>query len=236
MSLVTGKPIHRYQWKVLPISLDVLARVNQLALTEGQPLIATNFKYEWRPGKIVIDEEDELEDEETAIQEEAATRYAQQQTAQPRIYDLDQDGEAQDDNGADTVEENEDMEEPFYNIDGVIPEEVSDILTEESQDMEQNNYDPEALDPTVKMEQDVDHTNVVEQDMAQTNEDINEEIINDENDQTEDNESHDNENQERSQPTLRRSLRQRNIINYAEQMAQQGAIKSKGNTWINNKK
>ena len=61
MSLLTGKRIHKYQWTVLPISMEVLARVNQLALEEGQPLVAQNFKYEWRPGQIVADDAADLD-------------------------------------------------------------------------------------------------------------------------------------------------------------------------------
>ena len=89
MSLVTGKSIHQYQWKILPISLDVLERVNQIALTEGQPLVVTNFKYEWRPGKIVIGEDDKLEDEEILDQIDNETRIAAGQGAPPRIYEID---------------------------------------------------------------------------------------------------------------------------------------------------
>ena len=47
MSLVTGKRIHRYQWTVLLISKEVLARVNTIAIREKQPLVASNFKYQW---------------------------------------------------------------------------------------------------------------------------------------------------------------------------------------------
>ena len=56
MSLTTGKPIHRYQWDVLPISEDVIQRVKELALAEGQPLVASNFKYIWRDGEIIGDD------------------------------------------------------------------------------------------------------------------------------------------------------------------------------------
>ena len=37
MSLNTGKRIHRYQWTILPVSKDVLSRVESIAIHEGQP-------------------------------------------------------------------------------------------------------------------------------------------------------------------------------------------------------
>ena len=48
MSLSVGKGMHCYIWKELPISDDVMDRLHQLAINEEQPLIATNFKFEWR--------------------------------------------------------------------------------------------------------------------------------------------------------------------------------------------
>ena len=47
MSLLTGKEIHRFQWDLVPITEDVIARVEEIALGEGQPLVVSNFKYEW---------------------------------------------------------------------------------------------------------------------------------------------------------------------------------------------
>ena len=35
MSLDTGKRIYRYQWDVLPASRDVIARVEEIAITQG---------------------------------------------------------------------------------------------------------------------------------------------------------------------------------------------------------
>jgi hypothetical protein len=55
MSLETGQRIHRYRWTRLPISKEVIDRVNKLANNENQPLVATNFKYEWERGTDIND-------------------------------------------------------------------------------------------------------------------------------------------------------------------------------------
>ena len=44
MSLATGKEIHGYTWDVLPVADEVIERVHEIALGEGQPLITNNFK------------------------------------------------------------------------------------------------------------------------------------------------------------------------------------------------
>ena len=49
MSLNTGGRVHRYSWKILPISTDVIKRVNALGKSEDQPLVASNFKFQWGP-------------------------------------------------------------------------------------------------------------------------------------------------------------------------------------------
>ena len=48
MSLETRKKIHGKTWNVLPIADEVIERVHEKALGEGQSLIADNIKYEWR--------------------------------------------------------------------------------------------------------------------------------------------------------------------------------------------
>jgi len=47
MSLDSGRSIHRRQWTKLPITDDVIKRVDELAERENQPLISANFKYTW---------------------------------------------------------------------------------------------------------------------------------------------------------------------------------------------
>ena len=50
MLLATGKHIYCFVWKELPISEDMIDRVHQLALDDEQPLVSTNFKFNWRIG------------------------------------------------------------------------------------------------------------------------------------------------------------------------------------------
>ena len=47
MSLLTGKKIHRNSWTTLPATEDVVKRVNDIAIQQGQPLVDSNFKYDF---------------------------------------------------------------------------------------------------------------------------------------------------------------------------------------------
>ena len=71
MSLTTGKEIHRNGWTELPMGDEVLQRVKQIVLKEGQINIDSDFTYEWEPGIAIedlevqeIDEKEEDESEE----------------------------------------------------------------------------------------------------------------------------------------------------------------------------
>ena len=51
----TGKNIHVFDWKVLPIDDEVIAQVESLAADEKQPvLIAHMTLFEWAPGVPTI--------------------------------------------------------------------------------------------------------------------------------------------------------------------------------------
>ena len=76
MSLVTGARLSRKQWDVLPMPQGVIARVEQMGLDQGQPLMIGGMPvFEWAPGIAIIDdvndnidfdiEEDDLPDDET---------------------------------------------------------------------------------------------------------------------------------------------------------------------------
>jgi hypothetical protein len=61
MSLYTGKRLHSYHWEELPISDEVIKRVNELGEEEDQPILTDGVPlFEWTPGQI-IDEDDEEE-------------------------------------------------------------------------------------------------------------------------------------------------------------------------------
>ena len=63
MSLTTGKEIHMNEWTELPMGDEVLQRVKQIVLKEGQININSNFTYEWEPGNDIEDMEDQEIDE-----------------------------------------------------------------------------------------------------------------------------------------------------------------------------
>ena len=64
MSLNTGHKLHRYRWTPLPITTNVLERVEAIALKQKQPLIGSNFKYNWRYNiNDTLDENIEVEEE-----------------------------------------------------------------------------------------------------------------------------------------------------------------------------
>ena len=112
MSLLTGERIHVYQWRELPISANVLTQVNQITLEEGQPVIATNFKYEWKPGTLIGDDVDD-EDKNDENDDNGTHMREEQQEVQPQLFHIDDDVK-------DYQEEEEDVEyEPIedYNED-----------------------------------------------------------------------------------------------------------------------
>ena len=58
LSLATGDRISRHQWTELPIPPSAIARVEQLALDEGQPLIQEQgLVVEWRPDHAIDEDE-----------------------------------------------------------------------------------------------------------------------------------------------------------------------------------
>ena len=62
MSLSSGKQIHCYKWQILIVGKDVINRVHELALEEGQTQIDANFKYEQTTDSEVFDEEENEEE------------------------------------------------------------------------------------------------------------------------------------------------------------------------------
>ena len=63
MSLYTGRKIHAFGWKELPIHEDVINRVEQLAEEENQPTMNDRVPlFEWEPGREILDDENEEEE------------------------------------------------------------------------------------------------------------------------------------------------------------------------------
>ena len=52
MSILSGKRLHAYQWKELPITQDVIDRVHELGTQEHQP---SEINFEWSPGHPIDD-------------------------------------------------------------------------------------------------------------------------------------------------------------------------------------
>ena len=56
MPLMTGERLNRRSWTILPMVIDVIARVEEIALQQGQPLLKREGAlFEWRPGVPILD-------------------------------------------------------------------------------------------------------------------------------------------------------------------------------------
>ena len=55
MSLRTGKRLHGFIWNEVPVTEEVIDRVEQLGEEDGQPLMENGPIFEWAPGLIVED-------------------------------------------------------------------------------------------------------------------------------------------------------------------------------------
>ena len=63
MSLDTGRRLRRYSRDFLPMSNDVISRVNTLGRMEGQLIVASNFVFKWDQAGDNVDYESESKDE-----------------------------------------------------------------------------------------------------------------------------------------------------------------------------
>ena len=61
MSLKTGHKLHGYHWVELPISDEVIDRVEELAEEQAQPLMDNGPIFEWTPGDLIVDIDDDPE-------------------------------------------------------------------------------------------------------------------------------------------------------------------------------
>jgi len=60
LSLVTGARLSRKQWDILPMPQNIIARVEQMALEQHQPLMVSGMPiFEWAPGEAIIDRIDD---------------------------------------------------------------------------------------------------------------------------------------------------------------------------------
>ena len=67
MSLYTGKRLHSYHWKSLPMDKDVIDRVHELASAEKQPITIDGMPlFEWNIGVPIDDIDDDTDDDDTS--------------------------------------------------------------------------------------------------------------------------------------------------------------------------
>ena len=96
MSLYSGKKLHAYDWVEAPIDRDVISRVEELAESEGQPLIIDNMPtFEWSIGnEIVRDDSGFVEEEKYEIIEESTDPEAPDTQDNDNAPDRNDDGES----------------------------------------------------------------------------------------------------------------------------------------------
>ena len=68
MSLYSGKRIHGYKWEVPPIDEHAIARVEQMAEKEGQPIMNRGMPcFEWAPGVQIGEDPNTMEEQSLTI-------------------------------------------------------------------------------------------------------------------------------------------------------------------------
>ena len=71
MSLYSGKQIHSYHWKELPICEEVIKRVEELATKENQPLLVDNHPiFEWSSGQPIDTPNEETQQDDVTTNEQ----------------------------------------------------------------------------------------------------------------------------------------------------------------------
>ena len=128
MSLNTGRLIHRRQFKVLPITEEVIKRVHELAKREDQPLVDKGeLSIEWRPG---------LQVDSTVVEEGVVAVYDQPGTGENQL-ELSEDEENGDDS-SDTSSV-QDHDQPILNSDEEESEDDDEEQYEDARTPPQNN-------------------------------------------------------------------------------------------------
>ena len=104
MSLDTGRKIHRRQWTKLPISDDVITRINELASKEKQPIVSINFRYTWdKNSERDIINDDDYDSEIEAVLDHDMTEHDDHNDIRLQEMDVLEDNDEQND-----LEENND--------------------------------------------------------------------------------------------------------------------------------
>ena len=88
MSLYTGKRLHSYHWKSLPIDQEAIDRVSTLAAAENQPVLVNGMPiFEWNIGVPIGDAEDPNEDSESITDDNNDNELLQIQHPHPHLDD-----------------------------------------------------------------------------------------------------------------------------------------------------
>ena len=67
MSIRTGRKLHGFVWKELPITEEVITRVEDLGKQDKQPLTEKGPIFEWSPVNIILDQQEDEEDFDNPI-------------------------------------------------------------------------------------------------------------------------------------------------------------------------
>jgi hypothetical protein len=154
MSLATGKQILAYGWNELPIDEDVIARVEELAMNEEQPVLVNRVPlFEWAPREEITDvHEDDEQNEEENIEED------QNENDKASINENDESDDSDDDSDTDDDDNDEDGDGggitaipgarsklTATNDDAAVEEETVEEIADETQEREQSNEDNEEI-------------------------------------------------------------------------------------------
>ena len=246
MSLVTGKEIHRYQWEILPISEEVIMRVEELAKGENQPLVSSNFKYEWRE-EVDLNDQDDLEEEHIEIGQdflpqpkllplngEDSTYSDESMTlSQPEEIDVtgasnDINEATNDDTAGDTGAEKESSTSEVHDIHEIIENVGAQGNVGAHGDDSTQEVENERLERKIKQEENLDiheqhEVETGSRDGSEENESVDEEEgamgqgeIENEEEVKEEATDHEVNKVEEPQVPLRRSTRRKEVVDYRE--------------------
>lgn len=146
MNIDTGAKIHSFQWKIIPISDELVAAVNKIGEDQGQPTFADRILcFEWRPNIPILDVDENSDDEQFLVEEVDQNNADFEE--EPLPFDAEYDINV-------NYPEREMYELPIENNDEVVPVEND----EEDNDDNDKEDDEEDDDDTTDSNNDDDET------------------------------------------------------------------------------
>ena len=140
MSLISGRRIHAYQWKEVPISSEIIDRVDELAEKEDQPLLHDGIPiFEWEIGVPVGEEPGAPDGEEPGVPVEEYE--LQPNVKNNEIQHIDNEQQLQNDAHSKSNDEISIFNDQEEEIDDVLPDDpqqhsIDNFFEEESNDEE----------------------------------------------------------------------------------------------------